>query len=120
MGYKWMYENPRFVNAADYYCPKCSTKLETKWVKRVVDSRSAEAKNFNFSLGDTKLTGEVEFEFNVFYCFSCDKEYRVKEISEIEYSKTRVQKEAKREQKKLERKAVIARLFGKTAHNTKK
>lgn len=45
-----------------HYCPTChQTKLTRVKTSKIVNSKSPEAKNYDFSLGDSFMVGDVEF-----------------------------------------------------------
>ena len=62
-----------------HYCPVCRELLQIKNKSRVVNSESEEAKDYDFSTGDTCLTGNIKFIFDVFYCAKCNMEISVRE-----------------------------------------
>ena len=49
-GYKREYNDVLYFKK-DHFCPDCKTKLEKVPVSKVVNSRSPEAKDFDFSIG---------------------------------------------------------------------
>ena len=63
-----------------HYCPVCNTLLKKVKVSRVVNSKSPEAKDFDF----TDLCGNVKFVRKEFECPQCKKHITVKEMKEIE------------------------------------
>jgi predicted RNA-binding Zn-ribbon protein involved in translation (DUF1610 family) len=77
-------DSPIFVFIKKHKCPSCSRKIIPKKIKRTVNSKSTEAKEFDFSCGDSFLIGDVEFTYYIFYCENCDKEYEIKEIKNHE------------------------------------
>lgn len=79
IGESWLY-----TYFKKHYCPICNEKLEVKKISRVVNSKSSEAKNYDFSLGDSFLVGDVEFIFYVFSCPKCNKQYSVQEMKRNE------------------------------------
>ena len=64
--------------------------MKTKKVKRVVNSRSEEAKDFDFSAGagteliGGRLVGDVEFTWYVYHCVNCDIEITNKDMRKFE------------------------------------
>jgi hypothetical protein len=76
----FIFDSPLFVLKKTHICPNCSKVVRPKKIKKIVNSKSAEAKNFDFSIGDCSLTGDVEFSYYVFYCDCCGKEYEIKDI----------------------------------------
>lgn len=69
-----------------HYCPECKGRLITTKASKIVNSNSDEAKNFDFSLGDTYMIGNIKFIWTEFKCFACDKTYSMKEIRQSEKS----------------------------------
>lgn len=67
-----------------HYCPVCGTKLSRKKVSKIVNSNSPEAKNYDFTLGNSFMTGDVEFIWKVLYCPSCGKEISASEMRKYE------------------------------------
>lgn len=88
-----MISGKKFVNNAifytifkKHYCPVCGTKLSGIKTSKIVDSNSPEAKNYDFTLGDSFMTGDVEFIWKEFYCPSCGKKIFVSEMRNYEKS----------------------------------
>ena len=79
IGESWFY-----TNFKKHYCPNCNSRLEVKKASKIVNSKSIEAKNYDFSLGDTFLVGDVEFFYNIFRCQKCNKQYSIQEMKRIE------------------------------------
>ena len=50
----------------------------------IVNSRSPEAKNYDFTLGDSFMVGDVEFIWKEFYCPTCKKRISIDEMRRIE------------------------------------
>lgn len=70
----------KYVNNAIFYtifkknyCPACGTKLTRVKTSKIVNSKSPEAKNYDFTLGDSFMVGNVEFIWKEFYCPTCKK-----------------------------------------------
>ncbi len=82
-----IYESPIYVHYKDHFCPYCNSKTEVKKVKKLVNSKSSEAMEFNFSNGDGFMFGDVEFTFDVFFCEKCGLEFRVKDMKNFEQAK---------------------------------
>jgi len=61
-----------------HYCPKCSNILTTHKIKKIVNSESEEAKDFDFTSDAIDamghLVGDVEFIRYVYRCGNCDIE----------------------------------------------
>lgn len=63
-----------------HYCPYCNEKLEKTKTETIVNSKSEEAKNYDFSNGDGFLVGNIKFIRTVFWCSKCDKSYSIEEL----------------------------------------
>lgn len=68
----------------DHFCPECGAKLEKVTVSKVVNSRSPEAKDFDFGVGGISMVGDVRFTWDEFACPSCRKQFSVDEIKQSE------------------------------------
>ena len=82
-GYKRAYNNV-FYFKKDHFCPNCETKLEKVSVSKVVNSRSPEAIDFDFSIGDSYAVGDIQFTWDEFECPNCKKHLTINEMKEIE------------------------------------
>ncbi|MBD5470030.1 MAG: hypothetical protein HDR19_02620 [Lachnospiraceae bacterium] len=72
-GIKYTYRgNPFWTHLKKHFCPNCGTKVKFGRERKIVNSRSYEAKFYDFSCGDTFLIGDVEFRIRCFYCPNCD------------------------------------------------
>ena len=68
-----------------HFCPECKTKLEKVPVSKVINSRSPEAKDFDFSMpGGNFAVGDIQFTWDEFECPNCKKHFTVNEMKEIE------------------------------------
>lgn len=85
---KFKYEAPISMFIKKHYCPKCSNILTIKKIKKIVNSTSDEAKNFDFSTDDGVfeglLVGDVEFIWYVYHCINCDIEISNKDMRKYE------------------------------------
>jgi hypothetical protein len=78
---KYIYDaNPVYVHFKKHLCPKCKKKVTLRYNSKVVNSKSPEAKNYDYSLGDTFLVGDVEFRTMYFYCEHCHLDISIKEM----------------------------------------
>ena len=83
-GYKREYKDILYFKK-DHFCPDCKTKLEKVPVSKVINSRSPEAKDFDFSMGcGTHMMGDIKFTWDEFECPNCKKHLTVNEMKEIE------------------------------------
>lgn len=82
---KYIYDaNPIYVHFKKHYCPNCAKRLVLRYVSKIVNSKSLEAKNYDFSVGDTFFVGDVEFRTRYFYCSQCDLEISFKDMKTYE------------------------------------
>ena len=85
---KYIYDaNPIYVHWKKHFCPKCRDKLEIRYISKFVNSKSPEAKDYDFSVGDTFITGDVEFRIRHFHCVNCQFDISFKEMKKHERSK---------------------------------
>ena len=82
-GFKRIY-NDVFYLKKPHFCPVCGKKLEKVSVSKVVNSKSPEAKDFDFSVGDTHLIGDIQFTWDELECPSCKKHMTINEMKTIE------------------------------------
>ena len=61
----------------DHFCPDCKAKLEKVAVSKVVNSRSPEAKDFDFDMFGSYAVGDVKFTWDEFECPNCKKHLTV-------------------------------------------
>jgi hypothetical protein len=85
-GVKWDLEGTFFCKK-DHFCPKCDSKLEVVRTEKMVNSESPEAKQYDFSMADTYLMGNVKFVSKIFKCLKCGYTATVKQQKIIEKSK---------------------------------
>lgn len=69
-----------------HYCFNCQGTLERKKREKVVHSESDEAKNYDFSMADTFLYGNIKFTTYYFECQKCKTIYEIKELKALEKS----------------------------------
>ena len=84
-GYSFKCENPFYVFLKKHYCPSCGNKLLRKNVSRIINSKSLEAKKYDFSVADTTVKGNMKFTHVEFYCDSCNKYYTVKDAKKWKF-----------------------------------
>ena len=83
-GVKREWSRPFWVRFKKHYCPTCMNLLTTTKVSKIVNSNSEEAKDYDFSSGDTYMIGNIKFIWTAFLCAACDKTYSLQEIRENE------------------------------------
>jgi len=76
--------SPIYMFVKKHNCPYCTAVLTTKKVSRVLNSKSPGAENFNFSMGETRFIGDVEFSWYVFYCAFCGAEISIEKLRAYE------------------------------------
>lgn len=85
---KTINEGGLFYIWKDHFCPVCGDLLEVAYIEKVVNSKSPEAKEYNFSMvgrgGIGVYVGDVLFRIRCFYCNNCRKAFRVKEVKSAE------------------------------------
>ena len=92
---KYVYKiNPLAVHWKHHSCPQCGTKLVVKHISKVVNSKSPEAKEYDFSLGDTFLVGDVEFRTPYYSCNVCGHTVSVPEMSNLARMKKKKKKKS--------------------------
>lgn len=69
------------------FCPKCGNKLELRYASRIINSKSPEATDYDFSVGDTFFVGDVEFRIGYFHCPNCQLDISFKEMKKYEEHK---------------------------------
>ena len=84
-GVKREWSHPIFC-IKKHYCPHCNEMLEKTKTETVVNSKSEEAKNYDFSQagGDGYMMGNIKFIRTAFRCNKCDKTYSIEDLLEIE------------------------------------
>lgn len=63
-----------------HYCPQCKVKMQVVKLSKIINSNSPEAKNYDFSNGDTFLTGDVEFITKALKCPECNRVMTYKDM----------------------------------------
>lgn len=72
-----------FLFKKRHYC-QCGEVLERKKREVIVNSKSEEAKNYDFEVVDQCLHGNVKFITYYFECPNCRKVYEIGELKKIE------------------------------------
>ena len=85
---KYVYDaNPFYVHCKKHYCPKCGKELKIRQIRKIINSNSLEAKDYDFSVGDVFFVGDVEFRIRCFHCATCQIDISFREMKKIEKSK---------------------------------
>lgn len=79
-----VYKNPFYVNFKKHYCPNCKIKLRRIKVSKIVNSKSEEAKNFDFEFGNSFMIGNVKFVWIEFQCPMCMRRISIDKMMQIE------------------------------------
>lgn len=97
MGVSRTFYSPLYVHFRDHFCPECSAKLRVIKISKVVNSKSNEAKYFDFrGVDGTSMIGDVNFIWNEFKCPKCGLQITVQAMKLIE----REQKKRRRDERK--------------------
>ena len=98
---KFIYEaSPFYIYLKKHYCPRCGKRLETSSISKIVNSKSNEAQNYDFSNGDTFYFGNVEFRTICFFCKSCNRFIQIQEMKINERGKKAQRKAEKKSKRK--------------------
>lgn len=63
---KYIYDaSPFYVHWKKHFCPKCGGKLELRYMSKIVNSDSPEAKDYDCSVGDTFLLVMLNLEQDI-------------------------------------------------------
>ena len=81
-GVKREWSSPIFC-MKKHNCPVCGRLLEKVKVSKVVNSRSEEAKDFDFA----DACGNVKFIWTEFHCAHCDQNYKIQELKRLEQTR---------------------------------
>lgn len=84
VGKKYFNNDVIYTVFRKHYCPVCKAKLSRIKTSKIVNSKSTEAKNYDFSLGEGFMFGDIEFIWKEFYCHNCEKRISVNEMKQIE------------------------------------
>lgn len=81
---KRLFSIPFYNRFKKHKCPKCGAILDIIKVKKVVNSKSDDASNFDFQNVDTFFGGNVEFTWDEFRCNQCNFQANIREMKLIE------------------------------------
>lgn len=79
-----IFKNPFYINWKKHYCPECHERLDKIKVSKIVNSKSPEAKDFDFSTFDSYMIGNVKFIWTEFQCPVCGKQISIDDMKRIE------------------------------------
>ena len=87
---KYIYDvNPFYIRLKKHFCPKCNGKVGVHYLSRIVNSKSNEAKYYDFTVGDTFFVGDVEFRTGYFYCTACQFDISFSDMKRHEKEKAK-------------------------------
>ncbi len=81
---KRIFDSLFYVNFKKHYCPDCHELLRKVKVSKIINSKSMEAREFDFSAVDTYMIGNVKFIWTEFHCNVCNTNITIKEMKKIE------------------------------------
>jgi hypothetical protein len=85
VGVKWIFrDNVFWIYLKKHYCPKCNARLKISYDSRIVNSNSLEGKQYDFSLLDTDMHGDVKFKMMRFHCPKCDSKLSFYDVRNME------------------------------------
>lgn len=90
-----IWKSPFYVNFKKHYCPSCNEILHKIKMSKIVNRRSEEAKNFDFSTMDGYMVGNVKFIWNELQCPNCKRTVSIDKMKQIEKEKMAKLKEQK-------------------------
>ena len=80
-----------FFEFQKHYCPKCKERLKKVKVSKVVNSKSPDAKYYDFMMGGffsrKMMIGNVKFIKPEFFCEKCNKQYKIGELKKLYFKK---------------------------------
>lgn len=79
---KCIWSRPLLMKLGKHFCPACGEKLQRVKISKIVNSKSEEAKDYDFSSfdGDTYMIGNVKFIWTEFSCSKCRKNFSINDI----------------------------------------
>lgn len=79
----YQFGNPIKIKFRKHYCYFCGNNLEMKYHRKVMNSKSPEAKYYDFTIGEGNIVRDCKFIHKVFYCSKCDKE--IEPVTQLSY-----------------------------------
>ena len=79
----YQFGNPIKFAFREHLCPYCGSHLEKQKHCKIVNSKSPEAKYYDFTIGESSVPGNVKFIHKIFYCPKCKKE--IEPVTQISY-----------------------------------
>lgn len=99
MGVQRTWKNPIYTHFFKHTCQACGGFLKVIQVSKVVNSKSPEAKKFDFDYSSTeggKMIGDVKFIWDEFLCPTCNIQTSIKEQQKIENEQKKMEREKER------------------------
>lgn len=93
--FKFQYDCTPLFLFRKHHCFQCGNVLARKRREKVVHSESPEAKDYDFTLGDSGMYGYVKFITCFFECPHCKTVYEIVELKKAEKTARRAAREAK-------------------------
>lgn len=84
VGRKYINNDVFYTIFKKHTCPECGAKLNLVKVSKVVNFKSSEAKNFDFSSEEGFMGGDVKFIWKEFECPNCNSHYSIEKLKAIE------------------------------------
>ncbi len=81
---KYILNDALYIWFKKHTCPQCGVKTERVKISKIVNSESADARKYDFSLGDGFMVGDVEFIWYAFECSNCKQRFSVQEMKKTE------------------------------------
>lgn len=79
----YQFGNPFKIKFRKHICFTCKNSLVIRKHSKVVNSKSPEAKYYDFTIGEGNIIGNCKFIHKVFYCPKCDKE--IEPVTQLSY-----------------------------------
>lgn len=105
-GVKKDYGDFVYMRVKKHECPDCQGPTFLRKVKRTINSKGKTAKNYDFTVGDTTLSGRVKFIWYEFKCKNCGNQYTEAQMKKYEADKKAAEKAQKKQEKKEQKKAA--------------
>jgi Zn-finger nucleic acid-binding protein len=83
-GVKKTWKRPFWLRYRKHYCPQCHGILEKIEVSKIVNWKSEEAKEFDFSSFEGSMIGNVKFIWDELRCPACNVNFKIEEIFQLE------------------------------------
>ena len=94
-----------YMRLKKHVCPDCGQKVFVRKIKKVINSGSKSAANYDFTIGDVTLEGKVKFIWYEFKCTGCGnmtteavmKAFEKRQKKEARLEKKQAKKAAKKQ-----------------------